>query len=102
MKRLTALLLVLGLLLSGTAALAEDPDSFDTEEQDLSYTEQQDSFDDEEPVITAERELSSPKLVANRRGLKIGEIVGRRDLKVGGSIDTETTEAEYLKRRTIV
>ena len=45
-------------------------------------------------TFKAFEELSSPKLVANRRGLKIGEIVGRRDLKIGGSIDTETTEAE--------
>ena len=59
MKRLTALLLVLGLLLSGTAALAEeDPDSFDTEEQDFSYTEQQDSFDEEEPGEEEEEPLT--------------------------------------------
>lgn len=29
--------------------------------------------------------LSSPRAVAERRGMKIGEIVGRRDLKVGGA-----------------
>ena len=45
-------------------------------------------------TFKALEELSSPKLVANRRGLKIGEIVGRRDLSIGGSINTETTEAE--------
>ena len=45
-------------------------------------------------TFKALEELSSPKAVANRRGLKIGEIVGRRDLAIGGSINTETTEAE--------
>ena len=43
-------------------------------------------------TFKAFEELSSPKLVANRRGLKIGEIVGRRDLKVGGNINTEVSE----------
>lgn len=43
-------------------------------------------------TFKAFEELSSPKLVANRRGLKITEIVGRRDLKIGGSINTKTTE----------
>lgn len=43
-------------------------------------------------TFKAFEELSSPKLVANRRGLKIGEIVGRRDLKVGGNINTELSE----------
>lgn len=43
-------------------------------------------------TFKAFEELASPKLVANRRGLKIGEIVGRRDLKVGGNINTEVSE----------
>ena len=42
-------------------------------------------------TFKALEELSSPKSVANRRGLKIGEIVGRRDLKIGGFVETENT-----------
>ncbi|MDR2099186.1 MAG: 30S ribosomal protein S5 [Rickettsiales bacterium] len=45
-------------------------------------------------TFKAFEELSSPKMVASRRGLKIGEIVGRRDLKVGGTIRNENAETE--------
>ncbi len=48
-------------------------------------------------TFKAFEELSSPKLVASRRGLKINEIVGRRDLKIGGYINTkETVENENV------
>ncbi len=46
-------------------------------------------------TFKAFEELSSPKLVASRRGLKIGEIVGRRDLKVGGNISTDNVSEEF-------
>jgi len=38
--------------------------------------------------------LSSPRQVAERRGMKIGEIVGRRDLKVGGNIGANPAAEE--------
>lgn len=38
--------------------------------------------------------LASPKSVANRRGLKIGEVVGRRDLKIGGGFVNNKSENE--------
>ena len=47
-------------------------------------------------TFAAFEQLSSPRAVAERRGMKIGEIVGRRDMKVGGQIgeNPATEEAE--------
>ena len=45
-------------------------------------------------TFAAFEELGSPKSVAARRGLRIGEIVGRRDLKVGGSINADVVADE--------
>ena len=48
----------------------------------------------DEAAIDEAIEICDLRAVAERRGMKIGEIVGRRDIKVGGSIG-ETYEAVY-------
>ena len=46
-------------------------------------------------TFKAFEKLASPKSVANRRGLKIGEVVGRRDLKIGGGfVNNDKSEKE--------
>ena len=45
-------------------------------------------------TFAALEQLGSPKSVAARRSLRIGEIVGRRDLKAGGTISVTDEQAD--------